>query len=260
MQNSTRDLKLLYLGQCLQQGYEGVTEAETYPRLIVPMLNATFPDVRIKYELKSMYHPSVLKSLLRYRLPLSRPDVVLISLPALFTVIPWRLNWLYQVAPDLELSARALLQKIDAKVRGRQRGLSVEAAADQFAPLMPSVTHPPLQIEEYERLAEEGIRLCQSLSSCRIILIGPGGFNEYVTEALPPNAPQLWASVNKMVLRLGERMKVAVVNVHDLMEEEGSGVFLTGNIRFSVYGHDVVAREVASIIGAQVKTKGIDRA
>jgi hypothetical protein len=238
-------IKVLFLGQCLQYGYANVSKSATFADLAVRMLRVRFPGLRFKFDFKFLYHPTGLKAILKHRLLLSRPDVILINLPAMYAARAWRVNLVYEMAPELVDTARSFMQKIEARVRGggKQQSTILDNA---FA------TRGPISIEEYERLIEEAVMNCRRESACRIVLMGPGRFNEDTTEDYAVHSPELWASVNRMVLRVGGRLGVPVINVQEALSEYGGEVFTPSNHRWSEYGHEVIAREVETVLASQV--------
>jgi hypothetical protein len=242
-------MKMLFLGQCLQLGYEGVPPPATYPHLAHAALSTRFPDLNFIFDVRLLGHPTGLKALLRYRLAAFKPDVVVISTLAAFAATEWRSGILYAIAPEIALRARLFLQNLDAKFR---RGPLFAKLLDQTQGLRPEITHPPLQIDEYERLLEDGINQCRQTSACRVVLMGPGGFNEDTRNDFRLQSPELWSSVNQMVLRLGERLDVPVINAQEALHEYGGEVYLPDDHRFSLYGQAVVAREVEAVLAAQV--------
>ena len=216
------------------------------------MLKTRFPGLSFKYANKYLHHPTGLKPHLRRRLLLTKPDIVILSLPAIFASTPWRVSLLYQIAPEVIDTARSLRQKIEARLMEMHRGSAPAKMAEIKAALYPSVVHPPLSIAEYERLIEEGIAICRSMRSCRVVLVGPGRFNEDTVEKHPVNTPELWAAVNEMILRVGRRTGAGVINAQEALAEHDGEVFLPGNHRFSTYGHEVVAREVEAVLASQI--------
>ncbi len=117
--------------------------------------------------------------------------------------------------------------------------------------LRPQFLHPPLPIADYERLLEDGIRQCQAAER-RVVLLGPGGFNEDTKTDHKLQSPELWRSVNEMVLGLGQRLGVPVVNVREALREKSGDVYMAGDHRFSVYGQAVVAREVGQALANEI--------
>jgi hypothetical protein len=241
----TGSIKVLFLGQCLQYGYANVSKSATFADLAASMLRVRFPGLSFKFDFKFLYHPTGLKAILKHRLLLSRPDVALINLPAMFTARPWRVNLVYEMAPELVDTARSFMQTIEARVRGsngRQQATMLDKA---FA------VRPPISIEEYESLIEEAVADCKRASSCRIVLMGPGRFNEDTIENYAVHSPEVWSSVNEMVMRVGERLNVAVINAQAALAEYGAEVFIPANHRWSEYGHEVIAREVEAALASQ---------
>jgi len=214
------------------------------------MLRLRFPDLSFKFDLKYLYHPSGLKAILKHRLLLSRPDVALINLPALYAATAWRVNLVYEMAPELVDTARSFMQKVEAKIKGSRGPQQATMLDKTFA-----IRHP-ISIGEYEGLVQEAVQDCKRASSCRIVLMGPGRFNEDSVEDYVVHSPELWSSVNQMVLRVGKRLDVAVINAQEALAEYGGEVFTPNNHRWSEYGHEVIAREVESALASQVTELG----
>lgn len=97
----TGSIKVLFLGQCLQYGYDGLRRYETFPNQAAMILKAQFPALRLKFDLKYLHHPTGLKALLKHRLLVTKPDIALISFPAMFAATSWRVNMIYQIAPEM---------------------------------------------------------------------------------------------------------------------------------------------------------------
>jgi hypothetical protein len=197
--------------------------------------------------MKHLYHPVGLKALLKHRLSLTQPDIVVIGLPAMFAATRWRVNLVYEIAPEIVDTARTFMRKLETKLNGR---------GEQAATLIDKTfrVRGPLELTEYERLIRESIEYCRQTSRCRVILFGPGRFNEDTTQDYPIHSPELWSSVNQMIERLGKEFNVPVISVQDALSDYGGEVFIPSDHRFSEYGHEVVAREVASVIAAQVSS------
>jgi hypothetical protein len=242
----TGSIKVLFLGQCLQYGYANVSKSATYADLAASMLRVRFPGLRFEFDFKYLYHPSGLKTILKHRLLLSRPDVALINLPAMYAATAWRVNLVYEMAPELVDTARSFMQKIEAKIKGSSGPQQATMLDKAFA------IRRPISIDEYESLVQEAVENCKRASSCRIVLMGPGRFNEDTSEDYAVHSPELWASVNQMVLRVGERLDVPVINAQEALAEYGGEVFTPNNHRWSEYGHEVIAREVESALASQV--------
>src|SRR3954452_9634915 len=79
-------VRILFLGQCLQYGYQGVDKSSTFVALAADGLSARFHGLRIQLDLKHLYHPRGLRAILRHRLGLYRPDIVVISVVGTFAV------------------------------------------------------------------------------------------------------------------------------------------------------------------------------
>jgi hypothetical protein len=242
---SDPSIRILFLGQCLSYGYQGVGKSSTFSHLAALMLRARFPGVRFRFDLKYFHHPRGLKALLRHRLLFKRPDIAVISLPAMFAAANRRVSAIYEIAPELVDTARSFAQRIEETIRRTPSG-GFETLLDKT-----STVQPPVALDEYERLIEEAVtRYLQN--KCRLIMIGPGRFNEDTIENYAIHSPELWSSVNAMVLRLGERHGLPVVNAQQALEGHGGEVFIRGNHRFSAYGHEIVAREVERVIASQI--------
>jgi hypothetical protein len=243
----TGSIKVLFLGQCLQYGYDGLSRYETFPNHAAMILKAQFPALRIKFDLKYLYHPTGLKAILKHRLLVTNPDIVLISLPAMFAATSWRVNMIYRIAPEIVDTARSFRKSVEARAKGASASFARAGKVFDKAFVM----QPPLSIDEYERLVDEALLSCGQIT-CRFVLMGPGRFNEDTNEDYAIHNPELWASVNRMILRLGQRRNVAVVNTQAALTDHGSEVFITNNHRFSPVGHEVVGREVANVLASQI--------
>jgi hypothetical protein len=249
-ESANRAVKILFLGQCLQTGYEGVDRYSTFPNLAAEILRRQFPTVRFRFDIKHLYHLIGLKAILKHRLMLSQPDIAVISLPAMFAATSWRVNVVYEIAPEVVDTARSFMQKIEAKV-SRSSQVKAETLIDRVFAI-----RPPIALDQYERLIQEAVAYCKRTSSCRVILMGPGRFNEDTCENYVNHSPEVWSGVNHMVRRSGERLNVPVINAQEALGGHGGEVFKLRNHRFSLYGHEVVAREVASVLSAQVAAVG----
>ena len=242
----TGSIKVLFLGQCLQYGYANVSKSSTFADLAASMLRLRFPDLSFKFDFKYLYHPSGLKAILKHRILLSRPDVALINLPALYAATAWRVNLVYEMAPELVDTARSFMRKVEAKIKGSSGPQQATMLDKAFA-----IRHP-ISLGDYESLVEEAVQECKRTSSCRIVLMGPGRFNEDSVEDYAMHSPELWSAVNQMVLQVGKRLDVAVINAQEALAEYGREVFTPNNHRWSEYGHEVIAREVESALASQV--------
>src|SRR5204862_540582 len=98
--------------------------------------------------------------------------------PAMFAAIPFRVNSIYLAAPDIMRIARSFVEKIESRIR-RDTGLA--RSFSKRSALMPTVVCPPVSCDEYDGLIEDAITFCRQTSTCRVILMGPGGFNEDAT-------------------------------------------------------------------------------
>lgn len=252
MSITRRKIKVLFIGQCLQFGYEDVQPRETYPALAHAALSVRYPQVNFVFETKMLFHPNGLKAMLRYRLPTFRPDIVVITALATYAATHWRTGILYELAPELAITARAFIEKLDAKLRrGPTFGALLNRTLDGTYALRPHVVHPPLRLDEYEQMLEDGINQCRR-GSRRVVLMGPGGFNEYNKNDFEFQSPKLWSAVNQMVHSLGKRKDVAVINTQDALHEHDCDVFLREDHKFSRKGQTVVAREVEAVLATEV--------
>ncbi len=249
------NIRILFLGQCIQYGYDGVSCYSTYPNVAASILTAQFPSFRFKFDFKYLYHPTGLKAILQHRLPLTSPDLAVITLPAMFAATHWRVNMIYQIAPELVDTARTFMRKVQAKVKGvATTALGRDTLIDKtFA------VQPPLTLDKYEHLVEEALCYAKQISSCRIILLGAGRFNDDTVEDYAIHSPELWSSVNRMVVRLGARLNLPVIDMQDALTEHGGEVFISNNHKFSEFGHEVVGREVALVLSAQLRMLMLDQ-
>jgi hypothetical protein len=245
-QSRRQNLKVLFLGQCIQYGYEGVDKSATFVSQAAPHLKRQFPHVELRLDLKHLYHPRGLKAILKHRLLFSRPDIVVISVVAMFAATYTRVNMLYEIAPEVVDTARSFFQKLEAKGAGRKQ-VNASTSLDRFLSW-----HPPIALDEYKRLINEGIELCQA-AGCRVVLLGPGRFNEDAQMVGVTNpSPEIWTSVNEMVRNLSRAKGVAMVDCSGALSEHGGEVFLRENIRYSAFGHQVLAREVARVLASEI--------
>jgi hypothetical protein len=238
---------LLFLGQCLQYGYPGVEESGTFPQLAATTLMARFPHFEFKFDRKYVYHPKGLKAILKHRLRVRAPDIVVIAVSGIFAASRWRVNMIYEIAPEVIDTARTFLQRIDAKIKGQHGGKAAEKLLESIFSW-----HSPLELAEYETLLEEAVLMCRNTTGASVILIGPSRFDEDTNEGYALQSPELWQSVNQMALRLGERMRVPVLDTQDLFADFGREVIVPGTVKYSCYGHQVVARELQRILEAEV--------
>jgi hypothetical protein len=247
MMNATHKFKILILGQCISVG-DGVRKESSYPQLVRQMLSLRFPMLSFQVDVLPMLHPTGLKALVRSCLSL-HPDVMLLSLPAIFAAIPYRVNHLYLQAPDIMRTARKFIGMVESRIR------SDSAMAKLFGKrhaLSMTTVIAPLSIAEYERVIEDAILYCRTASNCRVVLLGPGGFNED-TKIGDLESPEFCGEINQMILRLGKRLNVAVINAHELTTDLGGKVFQFGNHRWNQQGHEVMAREIESVLASQIR-------
>ena len=183
MNQASKSIKVLFLGQCLQYGYQGVTAAATFPQVAAAILKKHYPHFQFQFDYKFLYHPSGLKALLRHRLLLTKPDIVVISLPAMFSARSWRVNALYEIAPELVDLARSFMQQVEAKVKGEAL-VSAHTLLDKTFK-----QHPPIPLETYERLVAEAVEHARQISACRFVLMGPVFLTKTRTSSMPCTAP-----------------------------------------------------------------------
>ncbi len=239
-------IKILFLGQCIAAGYNvGVSNA--YPVLTMAMLSTRFPTLNFEIDFRPMLHPSGLKSLLKASLFLN-PDIIFLSLPAIFAATPFRVNSLYLLSPEIMNVARSFVQKLETAVRTDSRFAKL---LNKKSALMPTVVRPAVGVNDYERLIEDAVTSFQTLSDCRIVLMGPGGFNEDTKDG-DELSPELFKSINEMIINLGIRLGVLVMNANDMMAEQDGSVFLRDNQRWSDDGHKIMAQELTSVLAAEI--------
>jgi hypothetical protein len=212
------------------------------------MLRTQFPGVRFRIDLKNLYYPTGLKAILRHRLRFARPDVIVIGLPAMFAATEWRVNMIYDIAPELVDTARTFMRRIEAAVAMRPSYPQVQTTLldKTFA------RKKPLPLPEYESLVSDAIADAKQASGCSLILMGPGRFNEDTGEVYELHSPGVWSGVNEMLARVAKRFDIPFIDVHGALGDHGGEVFRPANHRFSAFGHEVVAREVTRVIAAQV--------
>jgi hypothetical protein len=241
-----KKIKILFLGQCIAAGFS-VGEANAYPAITKALLQTRFPSIDFEIDFRPLLHPSGLKPLLKTAIAL-KPDIIFLSLPAIFAAIPFRVNSLYLLSPDIMNLARTFVRKIEASVRRDSRFAKV---FEKKSVLMPTMVRPALQVNDYERLIEEAVIYCQKSSECKLVLMGPGGFNED-TKDIDEMTPELFQTLNEAIIRLGKRLGVAVVNANDAMAEQDQKVFLRDNQRWSADGHRVMAQELTSVLASEI--------
>jgi hypothetical protein len=239
-------IKILFLGQCIAAGFS-VGEANAYPTITKALLQTRFPALDFEIDFRPLLHPSGLKPLLKTAIAL-KPDIIFLSLPAIFAAIPFRVNSLYLLSPDIMNLARTFVRKIEASVR---RDSKFAKILEKKSALMPTMVRPAVQVTDYERLIEEAVIYCQQSSECRLVLMGPGGFNED-TKEIDELTPELFRSLNQAIINLGRRLGVAVVNANDAMADQDNGVFLRDNQRWSAAGHQVMAQELTSVLASEI--------
>lgn len=244
--NKQKAVDVLLLGQCLQYGYPGVDDSETFPHLAKQTLGRRFPHLTFNFNLKYLYHPLGLKPILAHRLMMSNPDFVIISVSAIFVASSWRVGYIYEIAPEVLDTARSFMQKVEARIK-RESFRSSKTALDNLF-----TRRAPLSIEEYKNYLREGIETCRNANVRSVVLMGPSHFDEDTHEGYPLESPEVWLSVNRMVLALGEEMKVPVIDTQGLLLDCGRETLLPYSIKYSRFGHTMVALEVDRVLGAMV--------
>src|SRR5262249_46537852 len=147
-------------------------------------------------------------------------------------------------------SARAFLQKIDSRIRSDKAFEKLFDKARGMG-LGPVLTRPPLTLDEYERLIKEAILFCRSKSSCRLVLMGPGGFNNDTKSNYGNHSPELCSTVNEMVHRVGKQYGIPVVDALGAFGEYTGEVYLHADLKYSSFGHVVAAREIVHVFTSQ---------
>src|SRR5207248_5376046 len=107
--------RILFIGQCLQYGYDSVNLSDTYPNRVRSMLSIRFPYLNFENDVRYLSHPKGLKALLNDRLLQFKPDIVVFTALAVYLAMPWRVSLLHELAPDVMHAARSFLQKIDSR-------------------------------------------------------------------------------------------------------------------------------------------------
>jgi hypothetical protein len=239
-------IKILFLGQCIAAGFS-VGASNAYPNLTKAMLHMRFPALDFEIDFKPLLHPSGLKPLMKASLAL-KPDIIFLSLPAIFAAIPFRVNSLYLLSPDVMNLARTFVRKIESSV-----GKSSKFAKlfEKKSALMPTLVRPALPVDDYGRLIEEAVLFCQQTSDCRLVLMGPGGFNEDTGDD-DGLTPELFQTLNEKIIHLGRQLNVAVVNANDTMAEQDGSVFLRDNQRWSAAGHQIMAQELTDVLASEI--------
>jgi hypothetical protein len=233
----------------MQYGYPGVDDSETFPHLAKRTLNRRFPHLNFSFDLKYLYHPVGLKPILAHRLMLSNPDFVIINVSAIFVASSWRVGYIYEIAPEVLDTARSFMQKVEARIKRENFRSSKTALDNLFA------RRAPLSIEEYTNYLREGIETCRNSNIRSVVLKGPSYFDEDTHEGYPLESPEVWLAVNRMVLALGEEMNVPVIDTQGLLLDCGREARLPHSIKYSRFGHQMVALEVDRVLGAMVASQ-----
>lgn len=239
-------VRILFLGQCLQYGYDGIERESTFPVLAREFLAQRYPAVHFNFHIKHFYHPIGLAALLRHRLRVLHPDIVVISAPAMFAATSWHVNRVYEMAPEIIDTARSFMRRLAASTRRKPGTPGASTVLDKTFSV-----RKPIALSEYERLLEEAASICSEYN-CRPVFMGPGRFNEDTVESYEVHSPELWSNVNGMIVSLCRRLNVPAIDAQQALAQYGGEVFIPNNHRWSAYGHEVVAREVEQVISAQV--------
>jgi len=245
--NKQKAVNVLFLGQCLQYGYPGVYASETFPHLAKRTLESRFPHLAFNFNLKYLYHPVGLKPILAHRLMVSNPDFVIIFVSAIFVASSWRVNYIYEIAPEVIDTARSFMQKVEA--RTKREYVRSKTLLDNLL-----TRRAPLSIDEYRNYLREGIETCRTSNIRSVVLMGPSYFDEDTHEGYALESPEVWLSVNRMVLALGEEMNVPVIDTQGLLIDCGRESRLPHSIKYSPFGHTMVALEVDRVLGAMVSS------
>lgn len=240
------NIKILFLGQCIATGF-GVRAERSYPRLIQQQLCLRYPGISFQIVVQPLRHPQGLVALLKAFLR-GKPDLLFLSLPGMFASVPSRVNLIYQQAPEVVPLARAFLQKLQERSK---HDSFLRRLLDVRSQWLPAKTMAPLSLSTYEQTVREALVYCQRHSACRVLLMGPGGFNEY-SEDGNQTSPELATALNQMLMRVTQEMQMAFINAHELMAEQNSDVYQAATHRWSEKGHAIVACEIESIIAAEL--------
>ncbi len=249
MKEDNRTVRIQFLGQCIALGGAGVELPSAYPNLVAQHLRAEFPGLNFDIGLKQLAHPLGLKPLVRASLSLYNPDIMIISLPGIFASASRPVNLVDMIAPEVLYTARSFLMKVRARVRSDSKFWTVYKKTPS---LLPRSVYGPLEIEQYRQQVEQALIYCRATSTCRVVLLGPGGFNNDAKDAWLPPQDKYYA-VNDMTLDLGRRFNVPVINATEIMAERDGSVYQPDTNVWSETGHDVMAREIASVVTAQVR-------
>jgi hypothetical protein len=247
--NRSEGVKLLFVGQCLMTGHKDVDPALTFVGQAVSRISEQYPHLDIKLGRKHLHHPKGLKAILKHRLAFARPDVFVISTIASFAALHTRVNLIYEMAPEVLDTAKSFMRKIENAVSGTPGKHRPETAIDKLIGY-----RPPLAISEYEEIIREGVKLCQK-SGVRAVLVGPGRFNEDVKDnySIPSGQlPSVFSEVNEMAKRVGRELNVPVIDAQGALDQFSGEVFLRDNIRWSRFGHEVVARELERVLASEI--------
>jgi hypothetical protein len=239
-------VKIYFLGQCIAAGFS-VGEANAYPTITRALLESRFPNLDFDIEFKPLLHPTGLKPLLKASLA-GKPDIIFLSLPAIFATTAFRVNSLYLLYPDMMNLARGFIRKIESAVRRDSRFAKL---IEKKSVLMPTMLRPAVKLEDYQRLIEEALLFCRQTSPCRLVMMGPGGFN-LDTREKNELTPEIFDSLNQIIIEIGKRSGIAVVNANDAMAEQDSRVFLRDNQRWSDEGHQLMAQELTSVLALEI--------
>src|SRR2546423_7181531 len=137
-----KPIKVLFMGQCLNYGYAGVPPSATFNQAAASLLQARFPQIPFMFRSKYLYHPRGLQALLAHRMAFARPDLLIIGLPASYAATSWRVNRVYEMAPEIIDTARSFLQKLHAR-KNNSPNLPMATPLDKLF-----TTHPPLALDE----------------------------------------------------------------------------------------------------------------
>jgi len=181
------------------------------------------------------------------------PDLLFISLPGMYASIPFRVNLLYLQAPGVMMMARSFLSRIESRIKSDSK---LSRLLARKSALQPTTVLPALSVEKYEQCVSEAVDLCQQPGGCRVILMGPGGFNEY-SEDGNLDSPELASSVNQMLLRGAAEKGVPFVNAYELADDHTTDIYLPETHRWGLLGHEVMAREIEHVLASEIIAAGV---
>jgi len=161
-------------------------------------------------------------------------------------------NLLYLQAPGVMMMARSFLSRIESKIKADSRLSRLFA---RKSVLQPTTILPALSVDNYEQCVSEAVDLCQQPGGCRVILMGPGGFNEY-SEDGNLESPELASAVNRMLLKVAAEKGVPFVNAYELADDHTVDIYLPETHRWGLLGHEIMAREIEQVLASEIAASG----